>query len=831
MTAGSARGAVPGAERIVPGPTGVLLRDFPFLGYGEEATLHAFLDRAFSVDAVHSVEIDRRRRTGRIRYRTAGDLPDLWRRLGRALRDGVGGETGTDQSESPSEGEAKGSAGALFLDAPGPIRVTRVGGTLSTFRVRTGADDRIRIGHPLLRRRPDLRFRLEEVLAGLPGVQSFRRDRLTAEVLVRLEPRTGPGSRLDAAERLVRAIEGAWPQLLEGPAGLPSATALAISGGILTLSAAGTFVAPALLPVAVAAIAITSLPSVFAMLRDLGKGRIGLPALATTGLVFFLLTRSPLTSSLLATVRNLWPKLAADTAIGSQRRLLAAWRRRPRSAWLALPEGEAVEVPTERLRPGDRVMVRQGETVPADGTVERGLVATVDAAGLFGPADGVSDKEPGDAIRAGERVLDGEAVVRVERPADRSAAALVEAQLPHGLFVRLPALDEAERVANRNVAPTLILALGTLATRRTLRPARGIIRPDYVTAPAVSAQLGAQAAFAEALAAGVLFRHPEALERLARVEVVVLDDSAPLVARPLEVARVASAGLPADALLAWAAVALGPGLSGGAPLRTAGAVRRQAGYATYHDADGRRIEVVSATRLRQSDAGGTAEPRPSQSGVRRSVFVLRDGERLGRIDFRDGRPAAARDVVTALRAALGPVHIVLLSGGARPAADRLGAALGVDLALGGLRPVDKARLIRGLDRRTLWIGDGIASADTIDHDLAAVLAASDVSLSTAAPSEAERADGVLLGGLGSLPGAIAAARRYRAALAADYRLVYATNLAGTMGALAAGLGGFDVGLLTNAGTALVYARHRRRLARLERESAERQRASAHEYVS
>lgn len=800
---------VSASPKVVLGASSILIRD----GVLHGADLRAFLDRAFSVEGVSAVEIDRQRGESRIRYGVSGDLTRFWKRLGQALK---GGPLGQARAEALTDSLAQ----AVFLDAPGPVRVSRVGRVLSTFRIRQDAQDLIRISHPLLRRRRDLSFRLEEELAALPGVRWFRGNSLTAEFTVSLEPHR------DAAERLMRELELAWPRLLDGTDGRASNGRLAVSGGLLALSAAGTFAAPALLPVAVAAIAIYGAPNLIGAIRDFRHGRIELPALYATGLIFFLATRVPLTSSILGVLTQLWPVLTRETVIASQRRLLAPYRRRPRWAWLVLPDGEAVETPADRLQPGDLIVVRRGETVPADGVIESGLVATADAAATTTEP---VDKETGDPVRALEAVVDGEAHIRVTRSAADSTAAVIEAHLPHGPFARLPSLDEAQRVANRNVKPALGMAAYALATRRMLRPAQGVIRPDYITAPRLGAQLGAQEAFVRALRGGALFRNPAALDRLAGVDVFVFDETAPLLGKLPEVARVVTSGATDVEVLSYAAAAFDvrePG-SGAAIHASAGSyatfipaargpVRRRAGSAWYFDAEGHRIDIASPAALLR--AGITGVEAPKNTALRRSLWVLRDGRRLGRIDFRESAPQPLRLALDRLRALPGPVRRILyLSSGSKTAAARLGGALGADFALGGLSDMEKAHVIQGLGRKAAWIGDGSLARSS------AAISASEVSFSTADPGGQDIADIFLPGGLEGLHAALTAARDNRRLLATDYQTVYAANLVAVAGALSAGFGGFQSGLVSNVATAITFARHKRRLDLLEHEQKARAR--------
>ena len=817
------------SQRIVLGASKVSIWGFPLLDDGAEAELRHFLARAFSLPEVQAVELDRGRWLGRVRHAVRGDLGSFWRRLGVSLR------SGAPQDTSAAHGP---DAADLFLRAPGPTRIRRIGDTLTTFRARVEAPDLVRIGHPLLRRRSDMRFRLAEELAALPGVREFRANPLTTDFTIRLD------SNPRAAERLVRELERAWPRLLDGVDGPVSSRRLAASGGLLALSTAGTLAVPALLPVAVLGIIVYGAPNLVAAVRDLRRGKVGLPALAATGLVFFIATRSPLTSSLISTITQAWPVIARDRALVSQRRLLAPWRRRPRWAWRVLDDGAEVEVPVETLRPGDLVMLRRGDVAPVDGRIERGFVATAEAGGVAGEP---VDRQAGDRLDAGAFVLDGEAALRVSRRASDSVAALIEARLPHGPFREMPSLEAARARAERNAKPALALAFYRLAITRTLRPSQGIIRPDYLTGPTLGAALSAEHGFVDALRSGTLFLRPAALDPLADADVFVLDDSAPLLERPIEIARATGAGVSRVELLSLATTAFAgseaplartlraaSGLSveastaaNGLPFR----FRRKAGCLSYTEATGSLIEVASSSYLLRGGLGNAearakaeadlerARAAQSDTGAPMPLWVLRDRRPIGRIEFRLGPPRPARPALDRLRAARGPsLRVLLLSAGGKDETAALGTALGTDFAIGGLSPVEKAHVIRGLGRRAVWIGDGATPRS------APGIAASEVSLSTAAPSAAEQADGLLLGrGLDGVLAARAAARRRRAALAVDSRLVYGFNLAAAGGALAGLFGGFDTGLISNSGTAVILATHLRRLDALAREQDQRAR--------
>ncbi|WP_271169253.1 ATPase [Hansschlegelia plantiphila] len=667
--------------------------------------LRDFLDRAFSVPDVRAVEVRRSNAFARVRYAASRDAPSIWRRLSRALR-GDDTAPGLDGGTLAQPRHASG----LFLDAPSawPLRVIRVGDELSTWRVRMEADDQIRFAHPALRGRRDVVFRLEEELAGLSGIEDFRASVLTAGASIRFD------SRLQTPARLARELERAWPKVLSGLEGPPSRRRLYVAGALLGLAAVGQTVAPALRPVAVAGVALFGAPNVILAARQLRHGQIGLPALYSTGLAFMLVSGMPLGGTIITTFMQFWPEFARRTIVERQRRLFAAHRRRPSWARIPHPDGLSVEIHVDDLRPGVLVIVRRGERSPVDGVVTAGAAAVADV--LATGSTQASNVAVGGAVHAGSLVVAGELTIRVERAGEATAAAHISRALPHAGFSGLPSSARAELIANRNAKPALALAALSLITTRTLRPSQAIIRPDYATAPRLSAQLAALTGFVEALDRGLLLRKPGALDQIADIDVFVFDESV---------------GLGRDA---------------------------------------------------ETSAGVTA--------------------------------AAGVDVVSALRKQNPHARFVLLSGGAETKAKRGAESVGVDLAFGDLDDNGKADAIRGLGRRAVWIGDGSAPG------AAAAMSSSAVSVSIAGFASApdDRADVLVLhGGLNGLLELRDVGRNHRATLASDYRNVYAFNLLGVAGALFARFGGLQAGLVSNFGTALLYARHARRLRQLTAE--------------
>lgn len=805
------------ALRVAPGAEGVSIWSSELFGDAPAARVREFLARAFSVPEVKRVELRPSAFFGRVSYGSVPDPARVWKQISRALASGYANTNDSGHID----------ARLLHLDVPhaGRIRVTRIGDSLTTWRVRKQEDNTLRLWHPLVRNRRDVIFRLEDELAGIFGVEAFQANPLTGAVSIRFD------SGLVTGERIARELEKAWPRLLDGLDGPPSRKRLLAATGLLGLAFTGQYLVPAVRPFAVGAVALYSAPNVVGAVKQLVRGQVGLPALYSTGLAFMLISGAPFASSVFAVLMQLWPHLGRRKVIAIQRRLYAALRRRPAWARVARADGSEYELSIDELRKGDLVIVRRGEIVPVDGVVTDGHATIADALVV----DRLEDRSKGDAVVAGALVSDGSVTIKVERAGAESFAHQIDALLPRLGRVVLPSALEAERIANRNAKPALALAaLSLLATRR-LRPSQALIRPDYATAPRLSAQLSALHGLAQGLQKGVLFRNPAALDRLAKIELFVFDDSADVAQRGVEVASVQTAeGVSEGRIVAYALAAQRTARSEQSRALSAFAAKRKivplqaleltrhAGVHRYRDKKGAAIEVATEPYLvasgvelpAQLDTRTGARARSAATADQpalRPLWVLRDGQVIGQVTFARSGAVLGRQLVKALKAQNERARFILLSKAPDAKAQVLARKLGIELYHAGLSAHAKVELLRGAGTTTLWIGDGSS------EDNREAIAASTVSVSLAPLSRAQQdAADILLPvtGAAGLPEVIELGHAQVRRLAQDYSVVYSVNLLGVAGAWLARFGSLQSGLLSNLGTGLVYARHARDLDRL-----------------
>lgn len=422
--------------------------------------------------------------------------------------------------------------------------------------------------------------------------------------------------------------------------------------------------------------------------------------------------------------------------------------------------GEVMMVPVAALAPGDRLLVRPGERVPADGTVVSGS-SDVDESLVTGETT-PRRVAAGAAIYTGSLNHSGALTMRVTAAGAGTLIEEVERLLERAAAARSRYLRLADRAA-RLYAP-LVHATAALTLIGWLA-AGASVHDSIITAIAVliitcpcalalaipTVQVVASGAL---LRAGVILNAGDAIERLAEADTLIFDKTGTLT---LPEPRLDNAeAFDPDLLERAARLAL----SSRHPLAQAlaRAARTRTPFAGAVEEPGLGVRALidgSEARLGSAAFCGAPDAPDLQSDVssivfthagRRVVFAIR--QRL--------RPDAVA-VVQALSAAGRDVRI--LSGDRASAVAPVAAALGVTHWQGGLKPADKIAAIERLSvggKRVLMVGDGLNDAPA--------LASAHVSMSpiSAAHIAQTHADAVFLGErLAPVGEAVAAARRAR----------------------------------------------------------------------
>ncbi|MCS6931464.1 MAG: heavy metal translocating P-type ATPase, partial [Acetobacteraceae bacterium] len=206
----------------------------------------------------------------------------------------------------------------------------------------------------------------------------------------------------------------------------------------------------------------------------------------------------------------------------------------PREARRLRDDGREEEIPAEFLRPGDLVVVRPGERIPADGVVTEGR-AGVDEAALTGESR-PAEKGPGDPAAAGTIALDGRLVLRVPAVGGETRLARVAALVEAAQSSRAPVQKLVDRISAMFVPLVLAVAAVTLAgwllagagAERAIVTAVSVLVIACPCALGLATPAAVMAGVGAGARAGLLVRDAEALERAARIRLVAFDKTGTL---------------------------------------------------------------------------------------------------------------------------------------------------------------------------------------------------------------------------------------------------------------------------------------------------------------
>jgi len=450
------------------------------------------------------------------------------------------------------------------------------------------------------------------------------------------------------------------------------------------------------------------------------------------------------------------------------------------------PDGEEQRVPADRLRVGDRFLVRPGETVATDGVVVEGR-ASVDQATITGESVpvpvGPGDLVVGATVAVGGRLVVEATAVGADTQVARIGRLVREAQAGKAQVQRL-----ADRVSAVFVPIVIALSLATLlgwwllgdSTAAAFEAAVAVLIIACPCALGLATPTALLVGTGRGAQLGILIRGPQVLESTRRVDTVVLDKTGTVTLGAMEVTDVlvAEGTDPGDVRRYAAAVEEGSEHPiGSAVVRS---VRgEQAGGSShvvpsveqFQSHEGRGVsgrveghEVVVGSRALLADLRDLAEDSElsgavaaEQAAGRIVVRVGWDGRVRGAIALADAVKPTSAEAVRRLRA-LG-LRPILLTGDHKVVADEVAAEVGIDHAdvIADVLPIDKVATIRRLQgegRTVAMVGDGVNDA--------AALAAADLGLAigTGTDIAIEASDLTLVrGDLRAAPDAIELARR------------------------------------------------------------------------
>lgn len=390
----------------------------------------------------------------------------------------------------------------------------------------------------------------------------------------------------------------------------------------------------------------------------------------------------------------------------------------PSAARVLEADGATREVPPEALVPQQQVLVRPGETLPADGEVIDGE-SWLDQSLLTGEAT-PRPVARGETVYAGTVNLASPLTIRVARTGEESRIGQLVRQMEASLRERPPIVAMADRMAGWFTAVVLALAFLAFAVWYPSDPAAAVdhaVALLVVSCPcalALATPLSVAAAIGKAARRGILIRRGAALENLARPARLFLDKTG----------TVTESGM---SLLAWEGpnwvkpLVLALEKQVQHPIATAfltawpDAETSRCDPETLRYVHGKGVEGrVSGHEVRVGSPSFVGTAYRSWSGLpgATQVAVAVDGEVVGRAWLGSRLRPDAADAVAALERR--GWRVELLSGDAPEAVRSVGQALGIgpEACRGGALPEDKLAVVQAARKEgpVVMVGDGVNDA-------------------------------------------------------------------------------------------------------------------------
>lgn len=454
-------------------------------------------------------------------------------------------------------------------------------------------------------------------------------------------------------------------------------------------------------------------------------------------------------------------------------------------------DGTEEEVALDAVQIGDLMRVRPGEKVPVDGAVQDGR-SSLDESMVTGESMPVT-KTSGDTVIGGTLNRTGALVIRAEKVGRDTMLARIVAMVAQAQRSRAPIQRLADKVARKFVPAVIAIAVVAFVVWALVGPSPSLAYALVVAvsvliiacpcALGLATPMSIMVGVGRGAELGVLIKNAEALERLEKVDTLVVDKTGTLTeGRPSVTAIVPDNGIDANDVLRLAA---GVERASEHPLALAIVeAAERAGLTTPAVTDfdspvgrgvvgtveGRRVALGNATFLADEGIDISAFARQADDlrhDGATAIFVGVGGRAAGVLAIADPVKDTTPEALTALRD--DGIDVVMLTGDNRTTAEAVGRRLGISEVEAEVLPDHKSAVVQRLrdqGKIVAMAGDGVNDAPA--------LAAADVGIAMGSGTDVaiESAGVTLL--RGDLTG-IVRARRLSAATMSNIRqnLVFA----------------------------------------------------------
>ena len=395
-------------------------------------------------------------------------------------------------------------------------------------------------------------------------------------------------------------------------------------------------------------------------------------------------------------------------------------------------ENTAKKVPIEEISKGDFILVKTGEKISVDGTIEKGE-AIIDQSAITGEYMPVT-KKAGEEVFAGTLLKSGNITVKAEKVGDDRTASRIIKLVEDAAFNKADIQSYADTFSAQLIPLNFLLAGIVYVSTRNLQKALSMLVIDYSCGIRLSTATAFSASINTAAKNGILIKGSNYLEELSRSDTVIFDKTGTITEGKPKIQTLKTFGknMKDNRMLALAAAAeetsshplasailneiKNRGLK--IPRHKESVIKVARGIETFVNKD--IIRVGSLKYMEENDISlevASDIVKGMQNRGEIVIYVAKNNDLIGVIGVSDPPRENIKKAMNRLRNQ-GIDDIVLLTGDLRQQAETIASRMSMDRYESELLPEDKAKDIlkfRSIGSKVIMIGDGINDAPALSY--------------------------------------------------------------------------------------------------------------------
>ena len=395
-------------------------------------------------------------------------------------------------------------------------------------------------------------------------------------------------------------------------------------------------------------------------------------------------------------------------------------------------ENTAKKVPIEEISKGDFILVKTGEKISVDGTIEKGE-AIIDQSAITGEYMPVT-KKAGEEVFAGTLLKSGNITVKAEKVGDDRTASRIIKLVEDAAFNKADIQSYADTFSAQLIPLNFLLAGIVYVSTRNLQKALSMLVIDYSCGIRLSTATAFSASINTAAKNGILIKGSNYLEELSRSDTVIFDKTGTITEGKPKIQTLKTFGknMKDNRMLALAAAAeetsshplasailneiKNRGLK--IPKHKESVIKVARGIEAFVNKD--IIRVGSLKYMEENDISlevASDIVKGMQNRGEIVIYVAKNNDLIGIIGVSDPPRENIKKAMNRLRNQ-GIDDIVLLTGDLRQQAETIASRMSMDRYESELMPEDKAKDIlkfRSIGSKVIMIGDGINDAPALSY--------------------------------------------------------------------------------------------------------------------